>query len=284
MAALATADDFRNLKLLIAKIQEVAVLPHVVFKVLEITGSSDSPAADIEQAVLVDPGFSSKLLGLANSAHYGLPKKVTSIREAVMFLGFKAVRQMAMTVGVFDLFVGKNDRESMRRRDWWRRSVDAALCARAIARLSHCGNPDEAYTCGLLHLIGKTLLDRFGEGSYEDVESMIASGTGIAEAERSVFGLVHTEASVAAAMKWGLPPILMGSLSYLTEPQQDEEGASYRACVALGALIAEATVNTGLEVQAPEWVYQVLQLDPDNQAEITQVGITAIAQAGTMKV
>ena len=282
MAALSTQDDFKNLRALIAKIQEIAVLPHVVFKVLEITGSSESPASEIERAVIVDPGFSTKLLALANSAYYSLPRKVSTIREAVMFLGFKAVRQMAMTVGVFELFAGKSDHESLRRRSWWRHSVDTAVCCRAIALHTRKLQPDEAYTCGLLHLIGRTFLDRFGDGSYDEVEAMISAGATEISAERSVFGLVHTEASLAAAVKWGLPQSLTASLNYLVPPDPGDEFALNRACVAVATKIATAALNPERADEPPTWALELLEIDPDQYAEIVAVGLDAIAHAAEL--
>ena len=112
-----------DLNALMARMRDLAVLPHVVYKVLEISGNSDSSTAEVERTIVVDPGFSSKLLTVANSAYYALPRKVTSIREAILFLGFKSIRQIAMTVGVYDMFIGKTDAESMRRRTWWWASI-----------------------------------------------------------------------------------------------------------------------------------------------------------------
>ena len=169
MSAVQAESNNERLARLTSRINEIAVLPHVVFKVLEISSSTDTPASAMEKAIIIDPGFSSKLLMLANSAYYSLPRKVSSIREATTFLGFKAVRQLAMTVGVFDLFVGKTDKESLRRRTWWRHSVDTAVCCRWLAAEAKSVSSEEAYTCGLLHYIGRTLLDRIGEANYEEV-------------------------------------------------------------------------------------------------------------------
>lgn len=282
MSALPISDDYQNLRVLISKIQELAVLPHVVFKVLEVTGSSESPAAEIERAILVDPGFSTRLLSVANSAYYALPRKVTSIREAVMFLGFETIRQLAMTVGVFDIFIGKSDRESLRRRSWWRHSVDTAVCARAIATYSKRVSPEEAYTCGLLHYLGKSLMDRYLDGNFDDVDALMMSGMKEHEAERRVFGLVHTEASLAAALKWGFTPALTSSLNYMVEPKPDEEGAAHRACVALSTAIAREAVGEQV-IEPPTWALEVLGISADDLCQVSKLGMEAILNSGGMK-
>jgi HD-like signal output (HDOD) protein len=148
MSALPTGHTNPAIEKVISRTREVAVLPQVVYKIMEMTASTDSSASLLEKAIVIDPGFSAKILTQANSAYYALPRKVTSIKEAVAFLGFRSVRQLAMAVGVFDLFVGKTDRESMRRRGWWRHSLDTAVCCRLVATKLGLRNADEAYTVG----------------------------------------------------------------------------------------------------------------------------------------
>ena len=154
----------------LAKTKDIAVLPHVVFKIMELSGSDETSLATLERTILVDPGFSAKILTVANSAHYALPKRCSSIREAVMFIGLRQVRQICMTVGLLDTFMGRTDKESMRKRGWWRMSVDTAMCAKSIAAVVQGVDPDTAYSCGLLHLIGKTILDRYNPSEYSKVE------------------------------------------------------------------------------------------------------------------
>ncbi len=120
MSVLPLENELDPIDRILSQCGDVAVLPQVVFKIMEMTGDDSSSAHALERAIVVDPGFSIKLLAQANSAYYSLPKKVTSIKEAIMFVGFKSVRQLAMAVGVFDMFVGKTDKDSLRRRGWWR--------------------------------------------------------------------------------------------------------------------------------------------------------------------
>ncbi len=185
MAAQPIAHDDSAVSRLIAKVDGMAVLPHVVFRVLEISNAAESSIADLDRAIAVDPGFSAKVLTMANSAYFGLPRQVTSIRDALVFLGIKTIRNLAMTIGVFDLFVGKTDKESLRRRAWWRHSLDTAIAAKYLAMLSRKSNPDDAYTCGLMHLIGKTLMDRYGGLDYGNVLHLVGCGWDEEKAEQS---------------------------------------------------------------------------------------------------
>lgn len=272
----------------LAKVSEIAVLPQVVYKVVEMTDGTDSSAQMIERAIVVDPGFSAKLLSQSNSAYYGLPRKVTSIREAVMFLGFKAVRQLAMKVGVFDLFVGKSDAESLRRRAWWRHSVDTAVCCKYLAEQCKRVTPDEAYTCGLLHYIGKTLLDRFNPEGFAEVQSRLDMGLTDVDAEAEVYGCHHVEVGVAVAERWGFPEVLIAGMEYVFEPNPDDPFFDLMAHVAISDRIAKlalaglkpANHEEALE-HLPQWAVARLALSPDQLGTLIVGGTDAIARAAS---
>jgi HD-like signal output (HDOD) protein len=235
----------------------------------------------MEKAITIDPGFSTKILTLANSAYFGLPKRVTSIKEALMFLGYKSVRNLAMTVGAFDMFVGKNDEESLRRRMWWRHSVDTAVCAKWLSKLAPSLSSDEAYTCGLLHLLGKTLLDRFGEGNYTECSHAIEAGTPVLDAERAVYGCDHVEVAVAAARKWGFPESLVQGLRYIEAPALDDAFKVERAATALASSIAKLA-RQGLDTEhfdVPLWAFTYLKLPGEKAVSIVDEGIAEITAA-----
>lgn len=281
MSALPKSDPKQALNDLMSKVDNLAVLPHVVFKVLEITSDCDSPAIEMEKAITIDPGFSTKILTLANSAYFGLPKRVTSIKEALMFLGFKSVRNLAMTVGAFDMFVGKNDEESLRRRTWWRHSVDTAVCAKWLSRVSPNLSADESYTCGLLHVLGKTLLDRFGDGNYTECSHLIESGVSVIEAEHQVFGCDHVEVAVAATQKWGFPESLVQGLQYIEPPLEEDNFKAERASIALSSAIARIAKQgrKADELDVPEWAFAHLQLPLEQAERIVEEGIAEISAA-----
>lgn len=288
MSAVPAPQPIDPVKPLLAKVREVAVLPHVVYKVVELSGSAESSTGQIENAISVDPGFSSRLLTVANSAYYALPKKITSIKDAIMFLGFKTIRQIAMTVGLYDMFVGKTDKESLRRRQWWRRSVDTAICCKWMARETRKLSPEDAYTCGLLHLIGCTLLDRFGDGDYERVEALAEHGMPVFEAEQKVFGAHHADVAVAAATQWGFPDALVQGLMYHQPPADPEDPyLMHRACVAVGSLIAkwalEGLPESG-DYDLPQWAREALGVTEESVPTLVERAMSVIAEAAAMQI
>ena len=252
----------RRLQSLVARVDELGVLPHVIWKVLEITSSGEGSAASIERAISVDPGFSSKLLVLANSAAFGLPRRVSTVREAVMFLGFRTVRTMAMTVATFDMFVGKTDKGSLRRRGWWRHSIDTAVCCRWLAGKLHDLVPDEAYTVGLMHLLGKNLLDRLADEDYNLVIDLVDQGVPDYKAEEHVFQVNHVDLMLRAAEHWHFPENICFALNYVERPTNKDADSRLRACVAVGSLLAFLAKHGNVETARfiPTWALEQMTL------------------------
>jgi HD-like signal output (HDOD) protein len=267
-----------------SRTKEIAVLPQVVYKIMEMTSSTDSSAALLERAIVIDPGFSAKILMQANSAYYALPRKVTSIREAVAFLGFRAVRQLAMAVGVFDLFVGKTDKESLRRRAWWRHSLDTAVCCRFISQKLGLKVGDEAYTVGLLHYIGKTLMDRSSPADYEKVILLTEKGATDLQAERAVFGCDHIEVGMAATQAWGFPDVLVQGLDYVNGSLAGGDTNKICALTAVSDRIARLAVEGKRDSESSHegfapWSLQVLELDAEQLQRLIDESTEAIAAA-----
>ena len=271
----------------LAKVGDLAALPQVVCQVIEGTDGEEACARKLEQTILIDPGLSAKLLTQANSAYYALPNKVTSIREAVMFLGFRGVRQIAMAVGVFDMFLGKTDKESMRRRTWWRHSLDTAVMGRGMSEMVNGVTADEAYTCGLLHLIGKTILDRFNPVQYEKVQAVVDQGAPDILAERAVFTCDHIAVAHAAAKMWGFPDVLVAGLDYFTPAREPKPDDTLRAMTAFSSKVVKLIAQgKGFDEigadQIPGWILDSLNLTDNKVKALVKVGVDALESASSL--
>lgn len=271
-----------------ARVKEVSVLPQVVFKVIELTGSQAASAVEIERAVSIDPGFSARILRLVNSAFYALPKQVGSVKDAVMFIGFSTLRQIAMTIGVFDMFMGKTDKGSMRRRLWWRHSLDTSAVCRALAKNCFPAlNPDEAHAAGLLHDIGKTILDRYGGKDYDEVDRRVAAGMNRIGAERDVYETDHCCVGFAVTTQWRFPNFLIEAAGHHHAPALDIDNPELCALVAASSVFANMIAHKSEMAPRdalPDWVAMALSLDEDGSQAAFVQACTAIEQASGLAV
>jgi HD-like signal output (HDOD) protein len=259
--------------------KDLAALPQVVFKVMEVTGSDTASATELEKIIVVDPGFSVKLLSIANSAQFALPRQVSSIKEAVMYIGVRQVRQTAMAVGVFDMFIGKTDSESKRRRAWWRHSVDTAMAARALSDEFGWFDPNIAYTAGLLHWCGKTVLDKSNPGNYEKVLMVVDRGATVWQAESAVFGCDHRDVAVASAQSWGFSDELTAGLQYYIRPGEKPPESKLAAVIAVSAGLAHVALQGRAGNTAKpwgNWASDALGIPDDIAENIIERGLAAI--------
>lgn len=251
----------------VQKVKELAALPQVVHQILHLTNNPNASVKELERLISIDQGMSMRVLNTVNSAYYGFSRKIASIKDAVVLLGFKAVRNLAMTVSVFDLFVGKTDQQNLRRGKWWRHSIDTALCARLIASQVAGVSPDEAYTAGLLHDIGKPLLDRYGGAPYEQVEMLMEQGVPELVAERQVYGCDHAEVGRIVSQHWGFPDKLVEAIGeHNAESAEGLHDAPLTAVIVLANhvahLLRQPDTPDDWWFEVPAWIPETLHLAP----------------------
>jgi len=192
----------------VCEVDSLPALPAVAFRVLQATQSDDVSVEEVAKIVGQDPALTAKILKLANSSLFGLSRKVGSLPQAMVVLGMRAVKVLALSFSVAESF-------SQRRADWfdyqayWRRSLTIAVAARLVAEEVAQQAADEAFVAGLLSDLGILTLVQAGPGEYELIVRQSAGQHGrLLQAERDLFGLGHPEVAGAMLANWGLPPDL----------------------------------------------------------------------------
>lgn len=247
---------------------EIAMLPQVVMKVLDMTNNTRATTQELEEVIGQDQGLTSKVLTLANSSYYGLPRRVSSLREAVMFLGVRAVRNIAMTASCYNMFIGKSDSQSLLKRRIWKHSVDTSLLTRLVCAFAPDVVPDEAFAAGLLHDIGKTVLEQYyPQATLQVVHTAERLGIRHHEAEEQILGFNHADLGLALALHWNLPTVLAEALGYHHYVPAASVAPRLVAVVAIASDIANL-LESG--VSEEEWLsainedaMQTLNITPD---------------------
>ena len=263
--------------------QDLGALPQVVMRVIDLTADPKATPADLERIIGMDQALAARLLTLANSSYYGLPCRISSLREAVVFLGFKTVRNMAMTITTFNLFLGRSDTESLVRRAVWRHSVDTAQCAKAITGLlppplqDEIG-ADQAYTVALLHDIGKMALDRSRPALFTALVSMAdAKRLRFSQVEAQALPFHHGEIGAALAALWNLPPVICEAILFHHAPRGAELNPRLAATVFLANEIVHFLQDTPLETDFG--VLQAACTDAIIPLRISENGLHSLARA-----
>lgn len=199
-----------NLESLLEQVKELPSLPEIYIRVSELLDNDDSTAMQIGETVQTDPSITSRILKMVNSAYYGLPHRVSTISQAVSLLGRQRLKQMLMGSVLEGLFrnIGNSD---FPMQEFWQHSIKTAIIARHLAmQNAHIIDHDSLFTAGLLHDIGRLVMEGGIPGHATNVENLMKSKRiGIVEAETELFGFAHTEVSEALLQKWGLPELLV---------------------------------------------------------------------------
>ncbi len=193
--------DFKTLKL--------PVHPQALSAILQLDDHTDMNFKELDSIIRVDQAISAGILKLANSSFYSRGNKITSLQNAITLLGFKLIRSMVVLLTTKSLFEeGKYEKFRLH---VYRHSVVTAIVAKGVA--ASIGLPhlqEEAFVAGLLHDIGKVVLNVYDRTKFiETLNLCLDKGMSSNDAEMQVFGLTHGAVGKAAAEAWRLPELLV---------------------------------------------------------------------------
>lgn len=244
-----------SLENIIEAVNDIPALPQVVLRVMQMTEDPDSTAQDIHKVLNQDQAMTARVLRLANSAYYGFARRIASVTDAVVLLGFKTIRGIVLAAAVSDLLQKRYDGYALEEGELWRHSQACAIASRLIARRCRFGNLDVAYTAGLLHDIGKVILNRYMKEAYREVVELVTSEEiPFMTAEDQILGFNHAVVGARLAEKWSLPPQLVEAIEKHHQPGQDSEEQKLTAIVHLADAIC---LSMGIGIGVDGLLYPV---------------------------
>lgn len=248
----------------LATIKDLATLPVVVFRVLELLEDPDVSIDVVGKAIESDMSITLKILRITNSPLYGFRTEVTSMRDAVTRLGLNRIANTVMSVALFTKFFNVSSRQNSYMTEFWRHSVATATVAKTLAERLKLRYNDREFVAGLLHDIGKMAMIQYFPDQYEQVVRLIeVEGIRDTEAERRVFGEDHNTAGALIARMWKLPPHLHDAVIGHSDLSRASENIDLVSVVRIADILCEmwgAGVREGIrEVELErEHAWQVL--------------------------
>lgn len=203
----------------LAKVSEVASLPEVTARIVDVVENPRATAHDLHEIIRSDPGLAAKILKVVNSAFYGLPAQIGSLDRAVVLLGLTAVKNLALAASLARLFKGKAISAQFAARDLWRHSLAVAVGARLLARAGGSPNADEVFVAGLVHDLGLIVAQQLFAARVQEVaERCLNEPQSFCAAERAVMGTDHQVLGGVLAERWRFPPGLRCAIAYHHDP------------------------------------------------------------------
>lgn len=196
--------------------------PGLMQKLFVQTGSrSMASLGDVAETINKDQGLTAKVLGVANSAFYGLRAEVTSVARAVTVLGMSEIRNIVVAFGIKALTEKFPVPKGFDLLAYWKHQFYVAMIARMLAKKGGDRDADGLFTMGLLHDLGKLITAMYRPEVWQSVEVIrMDEGLSCIEAEDKYWGLDHSVVGAMVLKSWDFPEMLVEPVNWHHSPMQ----------------------------------------------------------------
>lgn len=243
---------------LTAAVDSMPAFPKSVHKILTLTRDIACAPKDLVQVIDKDPVVTVKVLRVVNSAYYGLVKQITSIDQAVVFLGFNAIKNLALSIAA----IGMLPESPMAGFDGQRYLLHSLTCASLARQLAHRlpgADPQDCFIAGLLHDFGKVVVAQFMPAEFRRaMELSLWKEVSLHVALQEVVGVDHAAIGAMLAQKWHFADELVQTIACQHQPELYD--TDMMACVfAANQLSKQLGFDFGGSLLVPALVPSVAQ-------------------------
>lgn len=199
---LANNRDWREI---VAWVGDLPPMPHVASRAISMVENPDTTANELTELMSSDTALAARVLKIANSAMFSRQREITTLNQAIMIIGFKALKGIivAATLRQTTKNFGKLERLI------WENSMCSAMLATNIAKRLKKSYVEEIFLLGLLHSLGQIVL-LFQEETKRDYPKIMKlikeTSCDYANAETEIIGFTHALLGALVAKKWNFSP------------------------------------------------------------------------------
>lgn len=248
---LATDTDVRTatMKEILVAINAVKPIPQVALKIMRLMHENKYDVESIANEIRKDQVITARMLQLANSAMFGAKREISSLDHAVVFLGQDLLIKLVLTAAVEGYYEQSKMGYALCKGGVYYHSLGCAHVAEILARKTQREKPAIAYTAGLLHDIGKVVLDEYVATAYPlFYRDVMEENDNILNIEQRLLGIDHTVVGSLLARKWSFPKALEKTIRFHHQPHQANVHVELSAIVYLADLLM-SRFHTGLEIE-----------------------------------
>ena len=224
---------------IVSRTADLPTLPAAALAVMRETDSPTGSAQSVAKYLAQDGSLTARVLRLANSPYYGLSRSVVDVSEAVVVLGMRNVRNLALVASSYPWLTKPLKGYALAPNEMWRHSFGVAVAASLTAERSRKVSKDEAFVAGLLHDLGKTAISVWLENKLPAMLKLAErEQIPFDEVERKVLGYDHMEVGAHMAEHWNLPQTLVDVMRYHHRPDDAPNNNPMIDCVHIGDYLA----------------------------------------------
>lgn len=199
---------------LTAAVDGMPAFPKSVQRILELTRDVNSTPKDLVEVIEKDPVVTVKILKVVNSAYYSLPKKITSIGHAVVYLGFNTIKNLGLSIAAIGI-LPKDNAAGFDVQQYLLHSLTTAGIAKQLATRVETADPMDCFIAGLLHDFGKVVFAQFMPVEFEKALSdSKTNGTSLNIALQTQIGVDHAFVGAMLVEKWRFAPHLIETIRH----------------------------------------------------------------------
>lgn len=242
-----------NIERIIDSVDKLPTLPVIYTKLTNILEQSNATINKIANIISEDQTIAAKVLKIVNSAFYGFPKKIASLQRAVVILGLKEIKNLVLATSTLKMFEQLQPGDELDMKSFWEHSIGCATSAKVLAEAAYLRNPEDVFTGGLLHDIGKLVHALYLPQEFSSVVADIRdTGMPMFESEKRIIGFTHDQTGRILAEKWGFPEEVT---NMITEHHLNHEPSNLTkevAAVHIGNILCIAfSLGSGGEKRVP---------------------------------
>jgi len=204
---------------ILQSIEQIPAFPTTILKAGEMLKDDDYSVDALTDVIKFDQAIAANVLKMSNSAYLAPRHRISTIREAVLYLGQKNLLKVVQTAGVSRYFAKIGRGYVTTANELWEHSVAVALMSQILARKILQREDETLYLAALLHDVGKMVMGEFVNDSYEQIMDLVAKRShSFLEAEEAVIGINHATLGGMIAVRWNYPEAIKNALTFHHRP------------------------------------------------------------------
>jgi HD-like signal output (HDOD) protein len=198
-----------KIKQITEKIIGLPTLPTVISKLIKVIDNPKTSVSSLSNLISTDQALTARILKMANSAYYGFSREIYTVNMAIVVMGFNAVKEMGLSLSVFDAFKDLSNIKHFDAAQFWQHSIGSGVAAKMLANKYIKKLAGEAFVAGLLHDIGKVVISQYMHKEFTKILTLAAEkDVSLEEAELRELGTNHSEIGGWLTDRWRLPVVI----------------------------------------------------------------------------
>jgi len=207
--------------------------PQACLRVVKEASNTDGAIDTIGRTIAADPSFTAELLRTVNSPYYSVRTSVSTVPRAITILGWRNLRNLALTFAVREAMKSSPIKGPLFQQ-FWEHAVRRAVAGKVLAQMTRTGDPEEAFTVGLLLDFGLLALFKIHPAQITRWDELMTSSVESRQAlEQELFGASHDQVARLLAARWGFPESLSVPIAHHHDPDADGVPVALRAVARL---------------------------------------------------